>query len=142
MAQVSIDESVLVLDHAGPSLLGSRCVACGAHTFPAQDGCARCTGSEMEPVRLATHGTLWTWTVQGFPPKAPPYVGPTDPFEPFAVGYVELPGQVRVEARLTESDPERLAIGMSMHLVTVPLTVDDAGDDVVTFAFAPVGGAS
>ena len=65
----------------------------------------------METVELAPRGTLWTWTIQGFPPKAPPYVGETDParFEPFGVGYVELPGQLKVEARLTESDPSRAA---------------------------------
>jgi uncharacterized OB-fold protein len=62
---------------------------------------------------------------------------PVDPdaFEPYGVGYVELPGEVRVEARLTESDPMRLAIGMPMELVLVP--APGAGD-VMTFAFRPV----
>ena len=27
---------------------------------------------DVEPVELGTKGTLWTWTIQGFPPKAPP----------------------------------------------------------------------
>jgi uncharacterized protein len=83
---------------------------------------------------------LWTWTVQGFPPKAPPYVGNADPktFEPFGVGYVELPGEVKVEARLTEADPAKLVIGMEMELVIVPLATDDDGNEIVTFAFAPV----
>ena len=49
-----------------------------------------------------------------------PYVGPTTPFEPYGVGYVELPGEVRVEARLTEADPARLRIGMPMELTVVP----------------------
>ena len=50
------------------------------------------------------------------PPKAPPYAGIADPegFEPFGVGYVELPDQVKVEARLTVSDPSALRIGMGM----------------------------
>ena len=33
----------------------------------------------------------------------------TEDFEPYGVGYVELPGEVRVEARLTEADPAQLA---------------------------------
>jgi uncharacterized OB-fold protein len=96
----------------------------------------------MEAVELPPRGTLWTWTIQGFPPKAPPFVGDTDPerFAAFGVGYVELPGQVRVEARLTESDPARLEIGMDMSLVLVPLTTDPDGTEVVTFAFAPTDG--
>ncbi|MEO6156529.1 MAG: OB-fold domain-containing protein, partial [Ilumatobacteraceae bacterium] len=82
----------------------------------------------------------WTWTVQGFPPKSPPYAGRTDQagFEPFGVGYIELPGQVKVEARLTEADPNKLKIGMDMELVIIPLTADDQGNEVVTFAFRPV----
>ncbi len=43
-----------------------------------------------------------------------------DEFEPYGVGYVELPGEVRVEARLTEYDPERLRIGMPMELTLIP----------------------
>jgi uncharacterized OB-fold protein len=108
--------------------------------FPAQDGCPRCTGTETETVELATRGTLWAWTVQGFPPKSPPYIGDDNPktFQPYGVGYVELPGQCKVEARLTEADPAKLRIGMEMELVFVPLKVDDDGNEIVTFAFQPV----
>ena len=58
-------------------------------------------------------------------------------FRPFGVGYVELPGELKVEARLTESDPTKLLIGMEMELVIVPLSTDDDGTEVVTFAFRP-----
>ena len=46
---------------------------------------------------------------------------------------------VRVEARLTENDPDKLDFGMEVELQVVPLYVDDEGDEVMTFAFAPVG---
>ena len=87
---------------------------------------------------LARRGTLWAWTTQSFPPP-PPYAGPTGAdFVPFGVGYVELPGEVKVESRLSECDPERLANGMEMELVIVPFRTDDDGNEVVTFAFRPV----
>ena len=57
---------------------------------------------------------------------------------PFGVGYVELPGEVKVETRLTESDPDALRIGMEMELALVPFRTDDDGNEVVTFAFRPV----
>ena len=61
---------------------------------------------------LARRGRLWAWTTQDFPPPSPPYAGPTgDDFVPFGVGYVELPGEVKVETRLTEADPDVLAHG-------------------------------
>ena len=88
--------------------------------------------------RLGTRGTLWTWTIQGFPPKAPPYAGDIENFEPFGVGYVELPGEVKVETRLTTADKEKLKIGMEMDLVFIPLYTDDDGNEVITFAFSPV----
>ena len=43
-----------------------------------------------------------------------------------------------VEARLTEPDPARLAIGQPMRLAIVPYTVRADGTEVMTFAFAPV----
>jgi uncharacterized OB-fold protein len=87
---------------------------------------------------LARRGRLWAWTTQDFPPPSPPYTGPAgEDFVPFAVGYVELPGEVKVETRLTDSDPDRLVHGMEMALVIVPFRTDDDGNEVVTFAFRP-----
>lgn len=138
--RVPIDEGVLTWSSDRPTLIGGRCRTCGNYTFPVQSGCPRCAATDVEPVELGRRGTLWTWTVQGFPPKSPPYAGDTDPatFQPFGVGYVELPGEVKVEARLTEADPSELRIGMEMELVAVPLSTDADGDEVVTFAFAPI----
>jgi uncharacterized protein len=138
--QVPVEEGVFTWPSAEPRLIGSRCVACNNYMFPTQSGCLRCAGSETETVELDRRGTLWTWTIQGFPPKSPPYRGEVDPkkFKAFGVGYVELPNQVKVEARLTESDPAKLKIGMPMELCLVPLTVNENGDEVVTFAFRPV----
>lgn len=92
----------------------------------------------MEEALFDRRGTLWTFTVQNFIPKSPPYirVETTETFVPYGVGYVEFEGQARVEGRLTEADPAKLRIGMEMETVVVPLT-----DDVVTYAFRPVEGA-
>ncbi len=47
---------------------------------------------------------MWGFTVQRFAPKSPPYVVPDGGFVPFAVGYVELPEGVKVEAVLDCTD--------------------------------------
>lgn len=118
-----------------PRLVGSRCGACGVVAFPRQASCPSCMSLAVDEHLLATRGTLWTWTIQCFPPKSPPYAGSEDDFEPYGVGYVELPGEIRVEARLTEADPERLRIGMPMEL-TLIAAPGPAG--AVTYAFRPI----
>jgi uncharacterized OB-fold protein len=119
-----------------PRLIGSVCGRCGTVTFPRQASCPRCTSEEVHARELATRGELWTWTIQCFAPKAPPYLpGGVERFEPYGVGYIELPGEVRVEARLTENEPDRLRIGMPMELTLIPLP---GASDTLTFAFRPV----
>ena len=129
-----LDPAVLTNE---PRLIGSRCERCGTVTFPRQGSCPRCTSQDVEETLLSDRGTLWSWTIQCFRPKSPPYAGTesAEDFEPYGVGYVELPGEVRVEARLTESDPERLRIDMPMRLTLVPAPGDPTA---VTFAFRPV----
>ena len=138
--RVPIDEGLFAGGMEAPRLRGSRCSACGETTFPAQKGCPSCTAQGCEEVELSSRGTLWTYTIQRFPPP-PPYAGETEGFVPYAVGYIELPEGVRVEARLTESDTRRLSIGMEMELAVEPFAVDDDGREIVTFAFAPVEAA-
>ena len=134
MAARPVAEGVFTWPAEQPQLIGSRCAACGVVSFPARRSCPACTSLVVQEHLLGRTGTLYTWTVQGFRPK-PPYAGP-DEFEPYGVGYVELPGEVRVEGRLTVADPDRLRIGMAMELVIGPF------GDAVTYAFAPVGGSS
>ncbi|MEU0070062.1 OB-fold domain-containing protein [Streptomyces sp. NPDC006332] len=117
-------------------LIGSECADCGLVSFPAAPVCVRCASGQSKERLLADRGTLWTYTTQDFRPPSPPYDGP-ETFEPYAVGYIELPGELLVEARLTEPDPQKLRIGQPMRLTLVPYTVQDDGTEVMTFAFAP-----
>ena len=121
-----------------PRLAGSRCASCGTVTFPVQAGCAKCAGTDLVQVDLADRGTLWTWTVQAFEPKAP-YRAPEGGFVPYGVGYVDL-GDVIVESRLL-GDPARFEIGMPVRLTLLPLRAGPDGAPVVGYAFEPAGGA-
>jgi uncharacterized OB-fold protein len=122
-----------------PQLIGSRCLSCGATTFPVQQRCPRCSGADMSELLLPRRGTLVAWTTQGFLP-GPPYAGreTAKTFTPFGVGLVQLEDVVRVEGRLTENDPAKLRFGMDVELTMVPFTTDDQGNEIVTFAFQPV----
>jgi uncharacterized OB-fold protein len=102
-----------------PALEGSRCGDCGTVAFPAARRCQRCGHQAMSPLELGRSGRLWGHTVQRFAPKSPPYVEPEGGFVPFAVGYVELPEGVKVEAILDCTDFEELEREPEVTLVAV-----------------------
>ncbi|MFZ4109163.1 MAG: Zn-ribbon domain-containing OB-fold protein [Polymorphobacter sp.] len=114
--------SALWTDEASPRLIGGRDPASGRIVFPCADG--------FDPVPLKRSGTIWSWTVQRFPPKSPPYAGPA-PFEPFALGYVELADEVIVEARFDGLDFGSLKVGLPVSLRIIPFGTG------ATFAFGP-----
>ena len=133
----AIDESIWTWPVAQPQLRGSQCEECSAKVFPAQEHCPACSVGAMTELLLPREGTLIAWTTQGFAPGAP-YVGPTgDDFRPFGVGLVQLGDVVRVEGRLTESDPAELRFGMGVELTVIPFATDAEGNEVMTFAFQP-----
>ena len=109
MAQVPVAEGIFTLPSDEPQLIGSRCTR-AASSLSRLRTRARVARRPTWPSSCSPRrGRLWAWTTQDFPPPSPPYTGPTGKaFVPFGVGYVELPGEVKVEARLTESDPDVL----------------------------------
>ena len=139
MDTVAHPEGVFTWPSDEPQLIGGRCSACEAVTFPVTGSCARCGSTEVVDHLLPRRGTLYTWTTQDFLPKEPYASGETmESFQPYGVGLVQLGDEVKVEARLTEADPEKLDFDMEVELVVVPFRQDE-DSTVVTFAFAPVG---
>lgn len=138
IARVPIAEGLFTLSNK-PTLLGGRCLSCDAVTFPMKVGCPRCGATAMNEIELGDRGTLYSWTSQGFPPKAPfrGEFGTKEGFTPWLVGLVEIPGMLRVEALLSDISADTVAIGMPLRLVLVPFRTDaETGIEIVTFAFA------
>ena len=139
MTEIAFAPDVFTWPSDEPQLIGGRCGQCSAVTFPAWPSCARCGSTEVEQHLLPRRGTLWTFTTQDFLPKEPYASGETnETFRPYGIGMVQLGDEVRVEGRLTESDPAKLEIGMELELVIIPFRTDDDGTVVMTYAFAPV----
>lgn len=119
-----------------PRLIGGRRRSDGKIVFPAPNGPE---AQQYERIELSPRGTLWSFTVQRFRPKSPPYTGDDDErsFKPFAIGYVELPGEVIVESRLVADDFATLRIGQPMSMTLTPFATDPDGTKVLTYAFKP-----
>lgn len=120
----------LFTDETPPRLVGGRDRQSGRIVFPCPPGDA------CEPVALGREGRLWSYTVQRFRPKTPPYAGP-DAFAPWVVAYVELPGEVIVEARLDGVAFDAVEIGMPV--IFAPGLLDPANpDSPLVPAFVPI----
>ncbi|MGC6331530.1 Zn-ribbon domain-containing OB-fold protein [Rhizorhabdus sp. FW153] len=124
----------LFTDEASPRLIGGRNRNSGRIVFPCPPG------AEFEPWPLAREGRLWSFTVQRYRPKSPPYAGP-EAFRPWIVGYVELPGEVIVESRVVNIGFDEVQIGMELELTFVPLD-PDAAEPVMIHAFQPKGASA
>ena len=109
-----------------PRLIGGR-LPSGKIVFPYPQGDA---AQDVDVYPLSRTGMLWSWTRQDFKPKEP-YSGP-DVFEPYLLGYVELPGEVIVETRIVDAKLEDLKLGMAMEFVIAPFD-----DHRSTYAFRP-----
>ena len=120
----------IVTDEVLPRLIGGKCRKTGKLVFP-------CPPDEaFEPAPLSREGIVWSYTIQRFRPKSPPYAGPEE-FEPYAVAYVEIPGEVIVETRLVNVDFDAIEIGMPVELTMAPFQSSNATDTVLIHAFQP-----
>jgi len=116
-------------DGVSPALLGSRCTTCGTMFFPkAQYACRNpaCEGTEFEEARLASSGTVWSYTDARYQPPAP-YVSTTDPYEPFALAAVELDegGLVVLGQTTAGTTIADLHVGKRVELAVETLFADD-----------------
>jgi len=116
-----------------PHLIGSKCKNCGEVVFPRQAGCPNCCSEDVEETLLGPGGTLYSFTNVNHPvPEG--YKGPI----PFGVGLIDMPEGTRVEAHLTEHDPDKLKVGMEMTLIIDKLFDDEEGNEIIGFKFKPL----
>ncbi|MGO9100166.1 MAG: Zn-ribbon domain-containing OB-fold protein [Mycobacterium sp.] len=136
-----ITEGLFRVDGDRAVLFASRRRSSGVVKFPAErpelfDGDQEIQ-DDIEPIELATEGTLYTYTTQEFAPPLP-YNGNRDPkvFKPYVVGFVELAEGVLIESLIVGVNPAELRISQSLVSTTTTLETAD-GQSLLTFAFRP-----
>src|SRR5690606_1170730 len=97
-----------------------------------------CDGDELESVELSARGKLWSYSHNGYEPP-PPYVSPTEKFEPFAVAAVELEAEKMVVMGMVPKafDHTSLTVGQEMELVLDTL-FETEDERVVVWKWRPV----
>lgn len=121
------------------ALVGSRCTGCGSHYFPKSLSCRNpaCADKSVHEALLGRGGTLYSFTVQSY---RPPALFRMEPFEPYAIGLVEVAEGLRILGMLTGSPLEEIEIGMPLELTVEALYTDESGREVVTYKYAPSPG--
>ena len=117
------------------ALMGVRCEACGALTFPPREVCPECRGGALQPHRFCGLGEVYSHSTV--------LQGP-DGFAdgvPYVVALVKLDEGPLVAAQLTDIDREQVAIGLRVEMVTRRLR-DDGPHGIVLYGykFRPVLG--
>lgn len=120
------------LDSRGkPQLTGGRCRACSAMSFPRAAVCTNCLSEEIEGTELGDKGSLYSYSIIHQAPK-----GWT---VPYALGYVDLPGDVRVLAHI-DAPAEFITIDMQVQLAVGIVGSDKAGAPLMSYTFKPIEG--
>lgn len=120
------------------TLLASRCDPCGSVFFPRRRFCRNpdCVRAPLRDVALSGSGTLYSFTVQHYPPPAPFRLDPA--LLPYAVALVDFPEGVRVMGIVAEDTSlDGLRIGMRMRVTTGRLFTNADGADTLTWKFRP-----
>lgn len=121
-------------DAEGARLLGSRCASCATPYFPRSDRCHHpdCSDSQMEDAAFGPLGTVWSYSVQNYPPPPPALY--EEPYQPYALAVVDLEDGLRVVGRL-EGDPADVRVGAPVEIVLAPVRREDDGGELVTWMF-------
>lgn len=116
-------------------LIGNRCLRCGAKFFPPRPLCMECRSTEFVSFHFCGRGELYSYTTLHQAPAG---------FEaqiPYSVGMIKLDEGPRVEAQLTDANPEELRVGLRVEMVTRKLCAEgDAGLIIYGYKFRPVRG--
>jgi len=121
----------LKLTPGDPHLVAHECRACGARFFDRRNLCARCFAANFDEVRVATQGTLRSFTIVSF---AGPGVD-----VPFVAGLIDCDGTT-VRGNIINCAPtaDAVTLGMPVQLATYSVGVDQNGVEAINYGFEPV----
>ena len=127
------------MDEEHPRLLGTRCSACGSYFFPKETFRCRnphCQSDDLGEVELSPRGTIWSYTINHYPPPWPA-ISP-EPFRPYAVAAVELSDErIVILGQVPRGSEELLALGSSAELVLDTL-YEDGEAEYMMWKWRPV----
>lgn len=117
---------------APPSIVGTRCNACGEHFYPRRAICAKCMSADTTEVEMVGRGTLYSYTFVHFPMFGSSNV---EVAEGYGVGQVDLDAGPRMQMPLAgKQDDFRIGQPLVAELAKMR---EDGERDVMIVRFRP-----
>jgi uncharacterized OB-fold protein len=117
---------VRVDERGQPHLVGGRCRNCDAFSFPRAAVCTSCLSEDIAAIDLGHEGSLYSYSIV--------HQAPRGWATPYALGYVDLPGDVRVLAHIDVPQGE-IAIDMPVRLAVGVVGRDETGAPLMSYTF-------
>lgn len=120
-------------DLAAIRLAGSRCGRCGIALFGERRRCENCASPNVRSEIFSARGTIYSYTVQRYPPPEPNAV--SKPWSPRALAWIDLAdGGPRILGVIA-GDPDFVTIGAGVELAAKVGWLDAEGREVVDYQF-------
>jgi len=113
-------------------LAGSRCRDCGITLLGERHRCENCSSKNVAHEIFAAEGTVYTYTVQRYPPPQPNAL--TGSWSPRPLAWIDLTDGPRILGPI-DCAPEAVEIGSKVRLVCEIGWTDAEGRDVVAYKF-------
>ena len=121
--------------HEPPKFLGTRCEECDEYFCPRRAMCAKCNSQNTVDVEMGSRGMLYSYTFVHFPMFGS---SAEEHKEGYGVGQVDLTEGPRLQMPLAGKQAD-FHVGQTVQAELNTLRRDDAGNDVVTVRFRPMG---
>lgn len=114
-------------------LAGSRCGRCGIALLGRRRRCENCASSDVRDATFSHRGTIYSYTVQRYPPPQPHAV--PAPWFPRALAWIDLSGSGPRVMGVIAGDPDRVRIGADVEFGAKVGWLDREGREVVDYQF-------
>jgi len=121
--------------HEPLKFLGTRCKECDEYFFPRRAICAKCYSQNTVDIEMGSRGVLYSYTFVHIPMFGS---SAEEHKEGYGVGQVDLTEGPRLQMPLAGKQAD-FHVGQTVQAELNTLRRDDAGNDVVTVRFRPMG---
>jgi uncharacterized OB-fold protein len=110
------------------ALVGEVCHTCGLKIFPPRDVCPHCAREAQQAYQFSGRGEVYSFTTVFNSPAG------FEEYSPYTVALVKLEEGPLVTAQMTDVEPEQVAIGQKVEMVTRKLR-DDGRQGVISYGY-------